>query len=230
MYHFAKSNKNTQAGRSMIEVMGYMTVGMVLIIGIAKVVTGAYSDYKISQASIQLSDFAGTIVKASAADANYSEVVNVINGLKPDGSAGQDDLEKKERLRLIPKSFRLITATNKIYNVFGGEVTVSVVSAEEGNQYKNGSQFAIQFDGLDREQCIALMTKEWINNRVVDLFSIVLNGTYYWYWPLYSPDSTNNEYELPVKMIDIAGSGEASGTSDGNGLCGDDNNILWIFN
>lgn len=224
--------KSTQSGRSMVEIMGYMVVSMFLVAGISKVVSGAYSEYKISQGSLQIADFAGTIAKASAADANYLEIVKVINGtFSSDTETAK--LQKAERLRLIPKSYRLVD--NTIYNTFGGEVRVSVPS-DENNPVKDelgsdhpGDQFAIQFLGLDRDQCIALMTKDWMNNRVVDLYAIVLSsgGTNtYWYWPIYQPSATGDK-TLPVKMADVAGTG--SGTNS-NGLCGDENNIMWVFN
>lgn len=216
--------KSTQVGRSMVEIMGYMVVSMFLVAGIAKVVSGAYSEYKISQGSLQIADFAGTIAKASAADTDYLETVKVINGtFSSDTETAK--LQKAERLRLIPKSYRLVD--NTIYNTFGGEVRVSVPPQETSDHY--GDQFAIQFLGLDRDQCIALMTKEWINNRVVDLYAIVLSsgGTNtYWYWPIYQPRTTGDK-TLPVKMADVAGTG--SGTNS-NGLCGDVNNIMWVFN
>ena len=218
--------KSTQAGRSMVEIMGYMVVSMFLVAGIAKVISGAYSEYKISQGSLQIADFAGTIAKASAADANYLEIVNVINGtFSSDTETAK--LQKAERLRLIPKSYRLVE--NTIYNTFGGEVRVSVPSSDDLTSDHPGDQFAIQFLGLDRDQCIALMTKEWMNNRVVDLYAIILSsgGTNtYWYWPIYQPATTGDK-TLPVKMADVAGTGA---NENANGLCGDDNNIMWVFN
>lgn len=221
--------KQVQSGRSMVEIMGYMVVAMFLMAGVAKVVTSAYGEYKLSQASMQISDFAGTIVKASAADVNYVEIVNIINGKSASGGSQQSPLEEKERKRLIPKSFRVIDegTITKIYNVFGGEVKISVPSNDFASDYP-GDQFAIQFLGLDRDQCISLMSKEWYNNRVVDLYAIVLtkvgNDPYYWFWPAYHPASKLNEYPLPVKIAEIAGSGETEG------LCGADNNIMWVFN
>ncbi len=213
-------NEYTQSGRSMIEIMGYMIVSMFLIAGVAKIVSGAYNNYKISQASMQISDLAGTIVKASAADSNYGEVVDIINNNITDDD--MKALKLKERKNFIPKSYRVVG--DKIYNVFGSEVQVSIPSSDD-DVGTRGDQFAIQFLGLDREQCIEMMSKEWINNSVVDLYAIVLNSTNYWFWPVYHPVAANNEHALPVKMIDIAGDGDSN-----EGLCGSDNNIMWVFN
>ena len=193
--------KTTQTGRSMIEVMGYMIVSMFLIAGVAKIVTGAYANYKLSQASIQISDLAKTIVKVSAADTDY---LNTIDNIK----------------EYLPKSYRVVG--DNIYNVFGGEVRVGVPGNDDNTDHP-GDQFYIRFFGLDRDQCIAMITKEWTNNRVVDLYSIILNGADYWFWPVYHPAENSHEHTLPVKMADVAG-------TDSNGLCGDDNNIMWVFN
>ncbi len=210
------TNKNIQTGRSMIETMGYMVVSMFLIAGISKIVAGAYAEYKISQGSLQIADLAGTITKASA-DANYSDIIKIING------EGTTELEKKERLRLIPRSFRVVD--NLIYNTFGGKVEIAI-PPDDISEHKS-DQFAIRFYGLDHDQCVALMTKEWTNNRVVDLYAIVLNTVNYWYWPIYKPNSASGERALPVKVVDVAGSGSGA---NANGLCGDDNNIMWVFN
>lgn len=215
----------------MVEIMGYMVVTMFLIAGVAKIVTSAYGEYKLSQASMQISDFAGTVVKASAADVNYVEIINIINGKSASGGNSQSSLEEKERKRLIPKSFRVIG--NDIYNVFGGEVLVGVPSSDDNIELP-GDKFYIQFFGLDRDQCISLMSKEWSNNRVVDLYAIVLNGDSlnggsYWFWPIYHPIKTSGEHALPVQMAEVAGTGDGT---NANGLCKDEteNNIMWVFN
>lgn len=215
-----------QSGRSIVEVMGYMVVAICLIAGISKIIAGAYRDYKLSQASAQISDLAGTIVKASLADSNYNEVVNIINGTYSSDST-VSAIQAKERLRFIPKSYRVVGS--KIYNVFGGEVQVSIPDDEVQSGVRS-DQFAIHFYGLDREQCVELMKKEWTDNRVVDLYSIILNAgnsdATYWFWPVYHPSDENNEKELPVKISDVAGTGD-----DGDeGLCVESNDIMWVFN
>ena len=219
--------KHTQSGRSIVEVMGYMVVAMCLIAGVSKIIAGAYRDYKMSQANMQISDLAGTIVRASLADSNYSEVVNIINGNYA-ADTTISAIQAKERLRFIPKSYRVVGS--KIFNVFGGDVQVSIPD-NDVNSGVRGDQFAIHFYGLDREQCIALMSKEWADNRTVDLYAIILNASgsnaTYWFWPVYHPSDEYNEKPLPVKMVDIAGTGDV----DSEGLCIDGNNdIMWVFN
>ena len=208
MKHFFK---NTETGRSMVEVMGYMVVSMFLIAGVAKIVTSAYGEYKLSQASMQLSDLAKTIVKVSAADTDYR---NTIENIKD----------------YLPKSYRVVG--DNIYNVFGGQVEIRVPDYEFSGH--PGDQFSITYSELDRDQCIALMTKDWINNRVVDLDYIRLENEKtstsgkYWYWPVYHPASSG-DYELPVKMADVAGT-DGKTDDSGNALCLSSNKITWVFN
>ena len=215
--------KQTQVGRSMIEIMGYMVVATFLMAGVAKIITSAYGEYKLSQASMQISDFAGVIVKASAADVSYEGIINIIKGKSAKGGSTQSELEAKERKRLIPRSFRIIG--EKLYNVFGSEVSVSIPDGDISDH--PGDQFAIQISDVDKDQCITLMSKEWANNRVVDLYAIVLNSNNYWFWPIYHPIKNSGERALPVKIADVAGTD--SGTN-AEGLCKDENNIMWVFN
>lgn len=206
--------KSTQAGRTMIEVMGYMAAVMAIVAGVSKIISGAYTEYKISKASLQLSDLAGAIVKASTVDANYEEVVNMIKG-----SSSLSNHRRSEGLKLIPTSYRVVKKnnTNNIYHAFGGEVSVSIPT-ESGLSDK----FAITFSGLSREQCIELGMKEWINNKIVDLYAMIVNQKDYWYWPIYASDGS----ALPATRSALAGA-----SVDDQGQCSrTSNQITWIFN
>lgn len=198
------NNKITQSGRSMVEVMGYMAAVMAIIAGVSKIITGSYNQYKLSKASIQVSDLAGAIVKSSTVDPNYDDIIKSIKDGKTEGR------------RLLPTSFKM-NESKKIYHAFGGEV-------ELGIPYEG--KFSIKFNSLTREQCIELGMKEWINNKVVDLYEIDING-HIWSWPIYA-DTTSGISALPTKRSALAG----ASVSD-KGQCGEDgkgNSIMWIFN
>lgn len=197
------NNTITQSGRSMIEVMGYMAAVMAVIAGVSKIITGSYNQYKLSKASIQVSDLAGAIVKASTVDPNYDDTVDAI---KKGTDIGR---------RLLPSSFKM-DSNKKIYHAFGGEVTLGILN----------DKFTITFTGLTREQCIELGMKEWINNKIVDLYGIDINGNQ-WAWPIYA-DTTSGISALPTKRSALAGK-----DLNDNGQCnkpGKSNSIMWIFN
>lgn len=209
--------KDTQSGRSMVEVMGYMAAVMAIVAGISKLITGAYSEYKISKASVQLADLAGSILKSSTVDVNYENIVNMVNGKTKDSRLN------KEGRKLIPTTYKVVGGAdgNKIYNVFGGEVKVGVPNSGEEAKDK----FYISFEGLDREQCIEMAMKEWHTNKVVDLYSMVVNNNY-WYWPIYA-SSTAGASQLPATRSALAGK-----SVDDLGQCNKEsgNLIMWVFN
>lgn len=191
--------KTLQSGRSMVEVMGYMVVVMLVAAGLGRIIASAYGEYKFSKASIQLSDFAAAITRAAAIDATYDEVITKINNA--------DTMA----LKLVPSSYK-ITADNTIRHAFGGDVTLGIYEDDK---------FYIQFNGLEKDQCIDMALKDWINNRVVDLYAIKINNDI-WYWPIYH----EGDLALPVTYA------KAAGTTDDNGQCvaGDENQIMWVFN
>ena len=197
------NNTITQSGRSMIEVMGYMAAVMAVIAGVSKIITGSYNQYKLSKASIQVSDLASVIVKASTVDPNYDDTVDAI---KQGTNKGR---------RLLPSSFKMDN-NKKIYHAFGGEATLGILN----------DKFTITFTGLTREQCIELGMKEWINNKIVDLYGIDINGNK-WTWPIYA-DTTSGISTLPTKRSALAGK-----DLNDEGQCnkpGKSNSIMWIFN
>lgn len=197
------NNTITQSGRSMIEVMGYMAAVMAVIAGVSKIITGSYNQYKLSKASIQVSDLASVIVKASTVDPNYDDTVDAI---KKGTDLGR---------RLLPSSFKM-DSNKKIYHAFGGETTLGILN----------DKFTITFTGLTREQCIELGMKEWINNKIVDLYGIDINGNQ-WAWPIYA-DTTSGISALPTKRSALAGK-----DLNDEGQCnktGKSNSIMWIFN
>ena len=197
------NNTITQSGRSMIEVMGYMAAVMAVIAGVSKIITGSYNQYKLSKASIQVSDLASVIVKASTIDPNYDDTVDAI---KQGTNKGR---------RLLPSSFKM-DSNKKIYHAFVGEATLGILN----------DKFTITFTGLTREQCIELGMKEWINNKIVDLYGIDINGNK-WAWPIYA-DTTSGISALPTKRSALAGK-----DLNDEGQCnksGKSNSIMWIFN
>ncbi len=207
--------KNSESGRSMVEMMGYMAVVMVLSAGIGNLITRAYGEYKMSKASIQLTELSSSIVRASAVDPTYEEVVSMVNGTH------EDDVKNREGRKLIPSSFRLVG--RQIFHAFGGKVSVAIPSADiiDGASDK----FSIAFEGLTRDQCIEMAVKDWSQNKVADLFSVVINNEHYWYWPIYKVISDENV--LPVSRAVVAGV-----EVNDRGQCSREKNniVMWVFN
>ena len=214
---------DTQYGRSMVEMMGYMMVVLSVVVAVGKLVTNAFEEHRYSVGSTQLSELVGTIVKAAAVDPDYSEVVKMIN---QDASLAGNRLQ--EGSNMIPRSFRRVG--NTLYHVFGGKVKISTYAPDK---------FAIVFENLRKKQCVEMGLKDWRKNQYADLYAVYINDKYKWYWPAYGNDSGGVSGEVtnifPITRAKLTGvGGNASGISDDdkNGQCADNSNnkIMWIFN
>ena len=207
--------KNNQSGRSMIEMMGYLMVAMSLIVAIGSIVSSAFDNHKYSVASLQLSELVGGIVKTSAIDVDYSEVVNNIN-------AGKREF--------IPNTFHVVgTGSNtKIYHAFGGEVKVGTCNESDNSFCKDREdKFFVVYKDLSRKQCIELALKDWSKNQYADLYALII-GDKVWSWQAYGTEdlSKSGVYTFPVKRSQLTGVSD----SDKGACSATGNQVTWVFN
>jgi len=213
--------KKTQTGRSMIEMMGYLMVAMGVIIAMGRIVSNVFDTHKYSTASLQLSELVGGIVRSSAIDVDYTEVVDKVQN----GDRG-----------LIPNSFRVVVSNSsaKIYHAFGGTVDVGLFNNDP-------EKFFIRYNNLSKKQCVELGLKDWRRNQYADLFAVIV-GSWTWYWQTYgSGDSlgdsltiraqdtcSNGVCRLPTTRARLAG----VKSNDTNAQCKDNRNntVTWVFN
>lgn len=210
--------KKIQAGRSMIEMMGYLMVAMGVIIAMGKIVSSAFDNHKYSTASLQLSELVGAMVRSSAIDVDYTEVVEKV---------------QQGNRTLIPNTFRV--AGTSIYHAFGGKVDVGLYD-------NNPEKFFIRYNNLSKKQCVELALKDWRKNQYADLFAVVVNRKSYWYWQAYGnadgnainvtsgscTGGSNPTCALPVSRVMLTGKNK----NDNNAQCKDnrENEVMWIFN
>lgn len=226
--------RDNEKGRSMVEMMGYMAVAISLVAAVGHLVAKAFDEYKYSKAYIQLTDLVESVIQASAIDADYQEVVKMVNGESVDAN------KNKEGQKLIPGSYRRIGDT--LYHAFGGKVTISLPPVDGGinlgeaindaeDETAHSDKFAITFEGLSRKQCIEMSLKDWNNNKNIDLYAIIINSMHYWYWPAYTAftevDGVVADNTLPVTRVAVTGTG---GSDEGQCNRDTDNSIMWIFN
>lgn len=244
--------KNSELGRSMVEMMGYLAIMITVVIAMGKIVSAVFDNHRYSTATLQLTELATSIVKAAAIDVDYRCVLANFNA---DGTNSSGDecadfqctvanggythsglTATGDAMHLLPPSFRL--AGKKIFHVFGGEVGIceSPIEDEDGARY---DQFSITFTKLSKKQCVELAMKNWQSNQYVDLYAMLINGQYWWFWNAYGDDegeavsvaegncggTSNTVCSFPVKRSILTG---VSGA--GQCLDSDDNTITWVFN
>ena len=230
-------NKVSQAGRSMVEMMGYLMVMMSVIVAIGKIVSSAFNNHRYSTATLQLTELATSMVKAAALDVDYSFVIADVNG--------------ENKMKIIPPSLRRVGS--KMYHVFGGEVKVGESDFEEclgvldsngictGGTKKRVDQFSITYTGLNKKQCVELAMKNWQKNQYIDLYAIEINnkkGKKSWFWLAYGDadgsliqldggecDNANITCAFPIKRSKLTGVGKDDGQCQES-----ENSITWVFN
>lgn len=227
-----KTIRTQQSGRSMIEVIGYIAVIMTITMSIGHIISSAFGDYKFSKATVQLTDLANSITKAGAIEENYVGIINMIKG---EGD-GLTDFQKKEGLKMIPSSYRV--RGRRIFHAFGGEVVIGIPRTEDvsGDASTFQNKFYILYYNLNRNQCIEMAMKDWMQNKYADLYAVIINGRSgaAWYWPAYTDMSRGSvvcigkECTLPVRRSMVAG----TSTDEDDGQCKDNNSntIMWVFN
>lgn len=192
---------DTQKGRSMIEVIGYMGVFMVLIAGVGRLVASAFEDYKYSRASLQLGDLAAAVTRAAAVDGNYADVV-------------KEDKWK----RYVPDTFR--KKNNKYYHAFGGEMSMSCASDSE-----SCAKFTITFSGLNKKQCVELAMKDWSKNKTVSLDKMQTDNTNVWCW-----HNCSKKFPVQRHQVEgVDGTSNAACGKDSTGEQ-KNKQIIWTFN
>lgn len=203
--------KNSELGRSMVEMMGYLAIMMTVVIAMGKIVSAVFDNHRYSTATLQLTELATSMVKAAAIDVDYRCVLANFNAGNVDDTTEDSEEETADEctnfrcttaesgngyvhngltangdaMHLLPPSFRI--AGKKIFHVFGGEVGIceSPIEDENGARY---DQFSITFTRLSKKQCVEMAMQNWKSNQYIDLYAMSINGQYWWFWNAYGDE------------------------------------------
>ena len=176
VYTGSTSAKNSpadvpQCGRSMIEMLGVLSVGG--IAGYSK----AMMKYRINKTIEQITLIAGNIRAFFAPQANYKDL-----GCQE----CQDPLEDRKKLftkaKLVPAEMWCGVSNDSLCNFFGGTVDILPCSKTDDGDNK---AFLIDFYNVPQEACIELVLNDWKS------VGITLIGTV---------DGGERYYNIPVSM------------------------------
>lgn len=149
-----KVYKNEQSGRSMVEMLGVLAIIGVLSVGGIAGYSKAMAKFKTSKAMDQISMLVANIRTLYSGQRSYTGLTNATANsfgiVSSDMSGGVD--------------------TAIITNAFGGTVTVAASAAP-------GLSFSVQFQGMGREQCVALSTADWGSGSGSGLVSVGPSAT-----------------------------------------------------
>lgn len=148
--------KNSQAGRTMIEVIGVLAIISTVTISIAKVVNSAHNRYLISRVTQQIGDLRRGISNRYVASGTYENITaeEVIAS-----NAGPSDMFDKKNKKLL--------------HAYNGDVVLAGTK----------DTYLITFKHLPGQACIELALMNWQFGGNSDLYSIKINQTEF-NWPL----------------------------------------------
>ncbi len=163
-----------QAGRSMIEAIGYISIMITITVSLTAAVNSGYHRFRLGRINQQVVDLKKVISQRYVAAENFV-------GVKFDTLINE---------KIVPHEVR------DQKHAFGGDITI-------GKGDKDGKTYYIQFDDIPTQACVELGSKLWITNDGSDLDALTINNKKTWAWK-YSIYEGTPDYELPAKPTDVA--------------------------
>ena len=162
--------KNTQSGRSMVEMLGVLAIIGVLSVGGIAGYSKAMNKFKINKTADQVSMLISNIKKSYSTQGNY---------------VGLDNTQAK-KYGIIPNDmYKSTDASDKITNAYGGKV---VIMASGRLKAGDNEAFLITYSGLSSEACVTIATSDWNSGRNSGL--IVVSAGY----------NVNTAYQLSANV------------------------------
>ena len=151
-----KVYRSEESGRSMVEMLGVLSIIGVLSIGGISGYSKAMAKFKASKAMDQLSLLIANIRTSYSTVANYD---GLKNSIAVDYAIASQDM--------------VGASTANLVNAFGGELHILAIK----NQGVANTGFAIQYNGLGKEACVTLSTADWGTGGLAGIIVSGAKGT-----------------------------------------------------
>ena len=138
-------NKTNESGRSMIEMLGVLAIIGVLSVGGIAGYSKAMMQFKINKSINQVSEIVAN-VRTLYAQQKTCEGLNISTALS---------------MGAIPDDLSTVSGRYSVSNIFGGYIDVNCVYAGYDKPDVYTKSFSIVFEGMPKEACVALATKDW---------------------------------------------------------------------
>lgn len=140
--------KNNQHGRSMIEMIGVLTVMGVLSVGGISGYTKAISNYRANASVEEITTIIANIKNIGMRRGHYKGLNNAA----------------AIKLKAVPES---LIQGSSLKNIYSGNITIGTSTDT------SAKGFYVQYDGLSKDSCISIITKDWGKSNV----AIMAQGT-----------------------------------------------------
>jgi len=142
---------NNQYGRSMIEMLGVLSIIGVLSVGGIAGFSGVMTQYKVNKTVEQVMEMVSVLAQIGEQSGTYEGLSNAV----------------AIKMKAIPNGISI--DGNNLTNLFGGKVTITPSGLLSSND--NGA-FAVTFTGLSSDACLRLATQNWQSGQSGSLVGI----------------------------------------------------------
>ncbi len=194
-----RKTRINEAGRTMIETIGYIMVMITLTVTVAMAVNSGYHKYECSVIQQQLVDLKKVIMQRYAADGQYfnvkwDDLCAAKAGprtLMPSRICEENDKGEEE----------CRCAFQKGMHQFDGPVQIGPADCKDGEDYCE--TFFISFDELPADVCAQLALKAWDVTEGSDLERMDVNGKM-WGWGFSPIVKVEGGKPLPAVVKDVS--------------------------
>ncbi len=155
--------KNMELGRSMIEMLGVLSIIGVLSIGGMTAFSKMMDRYKINQTQVQISTISAKLSAIGAENSSF------------------DGLDNKAAIKFgaVPNEAITDASTGSLTNLYKGNITIESanISKKEDDKEDDKMAYTITYEGLSQNACVALASNDWGGNKTSLIGMGVGSGT-----------------------------------------------------
>ncbi len=169
-----KLSKINEAGRSMIEAIGYISILITVSVSITAAINSGYYKFRLSRINQELTDLKKVISQRYVAAENYKDV---------------------SMTTLIDEKIAPWDTRDGMHS-FNGAIEI-------GSDDGAGNTFYIQFAKVPRDACMELGLRLWLVNDGTDLDLLEINNKKYAWEYSNLRENSGEYYDLPAKAEDV---------------------------
>ena len=163
--------KNNQSGRTMIEMILYISLLIVLATGIAKTIGHGFDRYAIGRTSQQVNELKKSVIQYTATSEDYKEIAcddctqdsDIYNPLKKNG------FNKMLNDKAIPYDMKHRT------HQLGGLIALGCATDISSSDVKNNYMFYITFNTIPKAACVEILTLGQFYSEGSEADTIIVN-------------------------------------------------------
>lgn len=169
--------KNNESGRTMMEMLMYLSIIIILMLGSIKLTQSVLDKFKLSRVGEQINELSKGITSRFMAKSRYDDI--------NDDNVMKNMIEEK----VIPQD--MVQSNNLFTHSYGGKAIINPL----------GSSFLVTFEDLPLRPCVELGLMNWTINDRTNLVNIKINNKEY----VWDEKPSAGKGKLPVTTSAIAG-------------------------